>query len=190
MDELIEEAKDFDSKLKTMGLNISVKDLLKEDDRDDDDAKLARASRMADEEHGAGHSHIRQIGEDVKTDTSHTTTEKTKIGIVKINTKKLDYIPVQSKLVPFSDRQFNPHFVIPKAPNHRLEMRKTLEEVKLDSMDLYDMIIELGFLRKDTQREGNSLNRTVPKAVVSEALRSLYKGRLLIGSKQHSTLDI
>lgn len=77
-----------------MGLNISVKDLLKEDNVNDDDAKLAKASQMADEEHGGGLGHIRQIGEDVKADTSHTTTEKTKIGIVKINTKKLDYIPV------------------------------------------------------------------------------------------------
>ncbi len=46
LDELIEEAKEFDFKLKNMGLNVSVKDLIKEDP--DDDSRLARASQMAD----------------------------------------------------------------------------------------------------------------------------------------------
>lgn len=62
--------------------------------------------------------------------------EPTKIGLVRMATKGLDYIPVQSKVVPFSDRQFNPQLVIPKAPNKRLEVLRTKEEVRVEQMDL------------------------------------------------------
>jgi len=39
--------------------------------------------------------------------------------------------------------------VIPKAPNKRLELQRTADEIKLDRMDLYDLLQEFGLTKKD-----------------------------------------
>jgi hypothetical protein len=65
--------------------------------------------------------------------------------------------------VPFSDKQFNPHFVIPKAPNKRLELQKTVDEIKLDQMDLYDLLQEIGLIKKSPHTEGHAMNRVISK---------------------------
>jgi len=47
---------------------------------------------------------IRDVDEESEVEEDAEDGEPTKIGLIRVDTKKLDYIPVQSKIIPFSDK--------------------------------------------------------------------------------------
>ena len=55
----------------------------------------------------------------------------------------MDYLPELPKNITFSSRSFNPLLITPRAPNKRLESRLGKETIRLNNMDLYDILEEI-----------------------------------------------
>eukprot|EP00347_Sterkiella_histriomuscorum_P018065 403346921 len=128
LDELIQEAKEFDTRLAKMGLNISVKDLLNDkEEKQQPQSQLSQISEKQevendedeDEDSKPKRRRIREIGEDEEDFRSSIkdNVDFAKLGVFKPQDVSKHYMPKQSKLISFSDKTFNPYLVIPQAPN-------------------------------------------------------------------------
>jgi hypothetical protein len=75
-----------------MGLNISVKDLINEND---ENSKMTERIEKELSDGEKEEKKVRDVDEESEEEEEDDDNgEPTKIGLIKINTKKLDYIPV------------------------------------------------------------------------------------------------
>ncbi|CDW88357.1 UNKNOWN [Stylonychia lemnae] len=191
LNELIQEAQEFDTRLQKMGINISVQDLIGE--KESNQSPMANIQEDVAEyelDDDKPKKKVRDLDEEeAEEENKKKNVDYTKIGLVHPDDKSKDYLPVQSKLVPFSDKSFNPLLVVPKAPNKRLDQSKTQEQLRLEQMDLFDILHEVGVLKKNPLKEGSSNSRMIHKSIVISTLKSVLKGKQLINNVIYEKVD-
>ena len=136
---MIQEAKQFDNRLKKLGVEIKVDDLLKKDDDEKQGKAQVEAESSEDEA-------MRQIEEGFKVYDSleEETMDYSKLGVTLIDEDEVrQYFPKNAKGVSFSSKHFNPIGDHHRAPNQRLEasIKKHIEF--LNSLDLSGLLKHL-----------------------------------------------
>ena len=123
MDDLIEEAEDFDDRLKKMGVEITMRDLLMDKD---DPKSLDRVIEQNQTDEDSDDSYASDELFNDGPPRKKTRIDMTKLGIIKLDVHNLDYLPPEdsasSSTFIKQRRNANSFMIKPKAPNARLEL--------------------------------------------------------------------
>jgi hypothetical protein len=116
---MIQEASQFDNRLKKLGMEINIDDLIKADKNN--------KSKGGPEETDSEEEALRKMEEQFKVydslEDDPTKVDYSTFGLVTLDEKQiLKYFPKNQKGVSFSSKQYNPLGFKPRAPNSMLEL--------------------------------------------------------------------
>ena len=145
---MIQEAKQFDNRLKKMGIDINVDDLIQKTSDKEEGIKGTHDYDEGDED-----DIIKQMEQQYKVydslDDSKAIDYST-LGLVDLNSQDMmRYFPRNEKGMTFSSKAYNPLGMRPKAPNSRLEMDSNDHVAKLQGFDLMDLLRHLGIVKSE-----------------------------------------
>jgi hypothetical protein len=129
-----------------MGVDLRIQDLI-------DEKNLGGSLPIGDEYFTVPKKKIRDVDE---AEEHFEPFDVSQLGIIELDPKKYEYFKKQAKSVSFRDKGFDPLKVKAIAPNSRLDSNITELENKLEKIDLYDLLVELGIIKKSKNGDGNS----------------------------------
>ena len=130
LDDVIQEGQRFDTRLKQMGLDVSLQDVIK--------GKGVKKTM----------TEVQEVLEEAEFDEDGRKLRKVEEGAAAVEKVKwnMEYLQGTGE---YASRQFNPLLVRPRAPNKRLEegVRERKEEERVDKMDLWELLREMGLIK-------------------------------------------